>query len=61
MMGRHWVSARGVGGMLGVARGMQLLRGEVELAMAQLGGAWVGEIGAGILWAAHAGNEAGRN
>ena len=61
MIGRPQVHALAVAGLLGVAHALHLLRGELELAMAQLGCASIGEIDAGILWPAHPGTEAGRN
>ena len=50
LVGRPQLHALACAGWLGVAHMLHLLRGELELAMAQLGCATVDEIGPDVLW-----------
>lgn len=50
LIGRPQVHALAVAGIAGVAHALHLLRGELELAMAQLGCARIAEIGAGQIF-----------
>ena len=50
LVGRPQLHALACAGWLGVAHMLHLLRGELELAMAQLGCATLADIGPGIFW-----------
>lgn len=59
MIGRPYVHALAVAGPAGVAHAVQMLRGELEVAMALTGCRTLGEIGAGVLWESNSSEQAG--